>query len=215
MKVARGGASGGGGSRGCGTRPYDCNFTRGNFVHTQPRSTSAASGAKAPYFRSSTAGLKPRPSGSAVCEMASGVETFGAATEARRGAAVRIALAEVWSACGAFEWVTFGYLGWIFVLLGLFHRNVPHVARYFVIHGAIAAGIVCLAWIAAHSAIGRCGSRGTGIPWRFIFSFLRNCGVGAYDFSWLVRPLACFIRLQLCGGASGGVAFAVCDAWVE
>jgi hypothetical protein len=34
------------------------NFTTGNLAHIQLRSKSAASGAKARYFRSSTAGLK-------------------------------------------------------------------------------------------------------------------------------------------------------------
>ncbi len=83
--------------------------------------------------------------------MASGVETFGAATQRATWSAVRHWLAEAWGACRAFEWVTFGYLGWIFVLLGLFHRNVPHVARYFVIHGAITAGILWLAWVDTRS----------------------------------------------------------------
>jgi len=52
---------------------------------------------------------------------------------------------------GAFEWVTFAYLGWLNVLLALFHRNVAHAAQYFVIHCWIALGIICLAWAAAHS----------------------------------------------------------------
>jgi membrane-associated phospholipid phosphatase len=52
---------------------------------------------------------------------------------------------------GAFEWVTFAYLGWLNVLLALFHRNVTHAAQYFVIHCRIALGIICLASAAAHS----------------------------------------------------------------
>jgi membrane-associated phospholipid phosphatase len=52
---------------------------------------------------------------------------------------------------GAFEWVTFAYLGWLNVLLALFHRNVAHAAQHFVIHCWIALGIICLAWAAAHS----------------------------------------------------------------
>ncbi|HEY4950256.1 MAG TPA: phosphatase PAP2 family protein, partial [Candidatus Acidoferrales bacterium] len=44
-----------------------------------------------------------------------------------------------------------GYLGWMLVLLCAFRRNIPHAARYFAIHCAIAAGILALAWIAARS----------------------------------------------------------------
>jgi HAD superfamily phosphoserine phosphatase-like hydrolase len=58
---------------------------------------------------------------------------------------------EAWRACGAFEWVTFGYLGWMFALLGVFHRNIPHAARYFAIDCGIASGILWLASAAARS----------------------------------------------------------------
>jgi membrane-associated phospholipid phosphatase len=127
------------------------NFTTVNFAHIELRSKSAASGAKARCFGSSTAGLKPRPSISAVCEVASGVETFGPATEGDPWSAVRRWLAQVWSACGAFEWVTFGYLGWMFGLLAVFHHNIPHAGRYFAGHCAIAVGIAWLAWVAMRS----------------------------------------------------------------
>src|ERR1700684_3277385 len=79
MKVARGSLICRGESE---TRPYKCSFT-------QPHSKSASSGAKAPSFLRSTAGLNPRPSESAVCEMASAVERFGPATEGAAGGAVR------------------------------------------------------------------------------------------------------------------------------
>jgi membrane-associated phospholipid phosphatase len=52
---------------------------------------------------------------------------------------------------GAFERVTFAYLAWLNVILALFHRNIAHAQRYFVIHCWIALGIVCLTWAAAHS----------------------------------------------------------------
>jgi len=52
---------------------------------------------------------------------------------------------------GAFEWVTFAYLAWLNSMLALFHRNVAHAAQYFVVHGWIALGIICLTWAAAHS----------------------------------------------------------------
>lgn len=55
------------------------------------------------------------------------------------------------AACGAFEWVTFAYLGWLCAVVALFHRNIPHAARHFGVHLAIAAGIVWLARAAARS----------------------------------------------------------------
>jgi membrane-associated phospholipid phosphatase len=79
------------------------------------------------------------------------VETLHPVTEGVPWSAARGWLAEVWSACGAFEWVTFIYLGWVLVLLCLCHRNVAHVGRYFAIRGAIAVGIVGLAWMGARS----------------------------------------------------------------
>jgi len=78
-------------------------------------------------------------------------QTFGAATQSAEPETARRGLAEVWRACGAFEWVTMAYLGWMLALLVLFHRNIPHAARYFTIHSAIAVAIVLLAWSAARS----------------------------------------------------------------
>jgi len=78
--------------------------------------------------------------------MTSCVETLGLATEDAARSAVRQWLAEVWGACGAFEWVTFCYLAWTLALLCVFGRNVPRAGRYFTAHCAIAMGIVWLAW---------------------------------------------------------------------
>ena len=83
--------------------------------------------------------------------MTSCVETLSPATEEATWEVASRLLAEVWRACGAFEWVTLGYLGWMLVLLCAFRRNIPHAARYFAIHCAIAAGILTLAWIGARS----------------------------------------------------------------
>jgi membrane-associated phospholipid phosphatase len=83
--------------------------------------------------------------------MTSCVETPGAVTEGAASEEARHWIAEVWSTCGAFEWVTLGYLGWILVLLCLFHRNIPHAGPYFAIHSAMAVGIVWLAWMGARS----------------------------------------------------------------
>jgi membrane-associated phospholipid phosphatase len=82
---------------------------------------------------------------------ASSVETLSPATEGAKSEVASRSLAVVRRACGAFEWVTLGYLGWMLVLLCAFRRNIPHAARYFAIHCAIAAGILALAWIGARS----------------------------------------------------------------
>jgi membrane-associated phospholipid phosphatase len=79
--------------------------------------------------------------------MTSCVETLGLATEGATWEVTSRGLTQAWRACGAFEWVTMGYLGWMLVLLCAFRRNIPHTARYFAIHCAIAAGILALAWI--------------------------------------------------------------------
>ena len=83
--------------------------------------------------------------------MTSCVETLGLAREGAKSDAASRRLAEVWRACGAFEWVTIVYLGWMVVVLSLFHRNIPHAGIYLAIHVAIAAGIIALAWIDARS----------------------------------------------------------------
>jgi membrane-associated phospholipid phosphatase len=78
-------------------------------------------------------------------------ETLLAAAESTTGEQDGHWLAAAWHACGAFEWVTIGYLVWILALLGVCRRNIPHAARSFAIHCALAAGIVAMAWMGAHS----------------------------------------------------------------
>jgi membrane-associated phospholipid phosphatase len=98
--------------------------------------------------------------GSRACgSMTSCVETLGLATEGGKSEVALRWLAEVWRACGAFEWVTIVYLGWMLAVLSLFHRNVPQAALYFAIHCAIAAGILALAWI---------GTRSGNRAWKFV-----------------------------------------------
>jgi membrane-associated phospholipid phosphatase len=50
-----------------------------------------------------------------------------------------------------FEWLTFAYLGWIELILILFHRNVEHASRYMTIHLAIVLCIILLVGITAQS----------------------------------------------------------------
>ncbi|MHB8412049.1 MAG: phosphatase PAP2 family protein [Candidatus Acidiferrales bacterium] len=60
-------------------------------------------------------------------------------------------LAEARRACGAFEWVSLGYLAWITSVIAIFHRNLAHPSAFFVAHGAIAAAIIALAITSARS----------------------------------------------------------------
>jgi len=83
--------------------------------------------------------------------MTSFAETLVLASEDAKSAAALQRLTDVRRACGAFEWVTIGYLIWTLAVLCLFHRNIPHAGRYFAIHSAIAVGIVWLAWMAERS----------------------------------------------------------------
>jgi membrane-associated phospholipid phosphatase len=72
-------------------------------------------------------------------------------TQSFEAAALPRGLAEIWRACGAFEWVTAAYLAWLNAVLLVFHRNVAHAAMYTVVHVWLCLGIICLAWAAAHS----------------------------------------------------------------
>jgi membrane-associated phospholipid phosphatase len=53
-------------------------------------------------------------------------------------------VAETWRACGAFEWVTFAYLGWLLAVFTIFHRSLAHPKLYFILHFAVAVMIVAL-----------------------------------------------------------------------
>ncbi|HKV28745.1 MAG TPA: phosphatase PAP2 family protein [Candidatus Acidoferrales bacterium] len=53
--------------------------------------------------------------------------------------------AEARFSCGAFEWVSLGYLAWITSVIALFHKNLAHPGVFFTVHCLIAAVIVALA----------------------------------------------------------------------
>jgi len=53
--------------------------------------------------------------------------------------------------CGAFEWITFAYFGWLEAIVLLFHRNIPHASRYFAVHALLAVALACLIGQAARS----------------------------------------------------------------
>ncbi len=52
---------------------------------------------------------------------------------------------EIAASLGPFEWVTFAYLAWLQTILVLFHANVQHAGRYFLVHCGIAAAITIAA----------------------------------------------------------------------
>jgi membrane-associated phospholipid phosphatase len=47
-------------------------------------------------------------------------------------------------ACGAFEWVTFGYFGFLNAAIAIFARDLPHASWYIALHTAIAGSILML-----------------------------------------------------------------------
>lgn len=74
--------------------------------------------------------------------------------------------------CGAFEWVTGAYFLWLNMMIALFHRNLPHAARYFSIHLVLLFAIGLLSWSASHHAnpVLRFARHWFPLP-LFIFSF--------------------------------------------
>lgn len=60
-------------------------------------------------------------------------------------------LAETREACGAFEWITFGYLGWLLAVFVICRRNIAHPNLHFALHLTAAIAILALARAAARS----------------------------------------------------------------
>jgi membrane-associated phospholipid phosphatase len=63
--------------------------------------------------------------------------------------ALRCWFIQIRYACGAFEWLTLGYLSLLNALILVFHGNLPHAWQYLLIHQSLAASILALAWAAA------------------------------------------------------------------
>ncbi|MGH9731040.1 MAG: phosphatase PAP2 family protein [Candidatus Acidiferrales bacterium] len=53
--------------------------------------------------------------------------------------------AETRSACGAFEWISLGYLAWITTIIDVFHKNIAHPSAFFCWHCTIAVAVIALA----------------------------------------------------------------------
>lgn len=94
-----------------------------------------------------------------------------------RRASVEAWFDQVRAACGAFEWVTLAYLGWLIAVIFLFRKNLPTAPLYLLTHCCIAAGVVVLAWSAS----------------RWDNPFLRFCRY------WYFLPLWLFLFEELTG----------------
>jgi len=97
-------------------------------------------------------------------------------------------LNEAFTACGAFEWVTFAYLAWLCTIITIFHRNVAHAPRALAGHLAIAAIITMLARTSARSQ-------------NAVVQFARH---------WYPLPLYIFFFEEL-----GGLVHAIFPGWLD
>ena len=73
---------------------------------------------------------------------------------ARTSGLLQRAVRAVQRACGAFEWVAFGYFGFLNAVIATFARHLPHASWYLALHTAIAGSILILC-IAAERLSGR------------------------------------------------------------
>ena len=69
----------------------------------------------------------------------------------RKARAFSRLFAETRCACGAFEWISLGYLAWITSIIAVFHKNIAHPATFFCGHCTVAAAIIALAVISKRS----------------------------------------------------------------
>jgi len=113
--------------------------------------------------------------------------------QSRRRTALADSLDQVRAACGAFEWVTLTYLGWLIAAIFLFRKNLPAAPLYLLVHGSIAAGVVLLAWAGSRwdNSVLRFWRRWYFLPlWLFLFEELTRLVhliyAGWFD-SWLIR----------------------------
>ncbi len=65
------------------------------------------------------------------------------------------ALAEAWTACGAFEWLALGYLATTSVLIAIFAENLAHPLGLIAMQALVASIIVSLCLVQARSAVRR------------------------------------------------------------
>jgi len=70
--------------------------------------------------------------------------------------------------CGAFEWLTLAYLGFLSLLILLFHRNLSGAPLFFLGHLALAAGVVALS-VAARKSLRSAAANSGQAPHSLLF----------------------------------------------
>lgn len=90
---------------------------------------------------------KDRGFESAACELPPWLNQ----DSAQQGGAISRWFTETRLALGAFEWITFGYLGWLLTLFAICHQNLSHPRIYFLLHSVALLTIVVLTRAAATS----------------------------------------------------------------
>jgi len=63
----------------------------------------------------------------------------------RKARAFSRLFAETRSACGAFEWISLGYLAWITTIIAVFHKNIAHPGAFVCGHCTIAVAVIAFA----------------------------------------------------------------------
>jgi membrane-associated phospholipid phosphatase len=83
--------------------------------------------------------------------------------------ALKRVLLQTWAACGAFEWLAFGYLAATCVLIIVFAENLAHPLRLIAANALVVTIVVTLCWVQARSAARRrlCGPTFTTGWWHF------------------------------------------------
>ncbi len=90
----------------------------------------------------------------------------GDAAEWARWQELREDIAEVWAACGAYEWIAFTYLGISSVLILLFAENLAHPFRLLGVRLILVALVLALCTVAARAkARAAAGGRSFGPRW--------------------------------------------------
>ena len=113
----------------------------------------------------------------------------------RRAYAFSSLFAEIRRACGAFEWISLGYLAWISSIIAIFHKNIAHPSAFVCGHCAIAAAIIALAVVtrrSPHAKVLRFARHWYSLPlYIFLFEELNALVHAIFPF-WLDRYFIAF-----------------------
>lgn len=66
---------------------------------------------------------------------------------------MKATLAEAWAACGAFEWLALGYLGFTSVLIAIFSRNLKYPLRLIAAQAIVATIVLSLCLVQARTVV--------------------------------------------------------------